>query len=231
LRLCKSFGTHGKNNNKKTMRTKALFVAAAFGAAGLVSSMAQVYSVNVVGYVNKALLPGFNLISNPLDATSNAVEDLFPPVDGLSVYKYDSATGTYMIASYLALFSQWTGDAFDVAPGEGVFVRNPQATDLTVTFVGEITAGTKSIGVPQGFSMRSSIIPEEGALVTDLGWPQADGDTVYMFDAGKQDYDIFSYLALFTAWSPSEPVLGVGDAFFVNKPAASTWTREFIVGE
>jgi hypothetical protein len=213
------------------MRTKALFVAAAFGAAGLVSSMAQVYSVNVVGYVNKALLPGFNLISNPLDATSNAVEDLFPPVDDLTVYKYDSATGTYLIKSYLGFLSVWDGDDFNVAPGEGVFVRNPQASNLTVTFVGEITAGTKSIGVPQGFSMRSSIIPQEGALVADLGWPQADDDTIYMYDAATQSYNIYAYLGFLSMWDPSEPVIGVGDAFFVNKPAAATWTREFVVGE
>ena len=231
MRLCQFVGTHGKNNNKKTMRTKALFVAAAVGAAGLVSSMAQVYSVNVVGYVNKELVSGFNLIANPLDASSNAVGDLFPPVDGLTVYKFDSATGTYMIASYLALFSQWTGDEFDVAPGEGVFVQNPGTDSLPITFVGEITAGAKSIDVPEGFSIRSSIIPQAGALVADLGWPQADGDTVYMFDAGKQDYDIYSYLELFAAWSPSEPVLGVADAIFVNKPAGATWTREFVVGE
>jgi hypothetical protein len=190
--------------------------------------MAQVYSVNVVGYVNVGLAPGFNMICNPLDAESNAVTDLMPAIDGLGVYKFDSATGNYLIATYLELLGGWSGDTFDINPGEGVFVNNP-GDATTVTFVGEITEGTKSIDIPQGFSIRSSIVPQAGALVSTLGFPQADGDTVFMFGAAIQDYVSYSYLELLGGWSPSEPNLEVGDAFFVNKPVAATWSRDFTV--
>ncbi len=61
------------------MRIKALLCAAAL-AAGAVSSMAQsnVYSLNIVGYVNVPLVTGFNLIANPLDNGTNDLASLFP---------------------------------------------------------------------------------------------------------------------------------------------------------
>jgi hypothetical protein len=208
------------------MRTKALFLAAALGMAGIVSSMAQVYSVNVVGYVNTTLVPGFNLVSNPLDAGDNNVASIMPAVDGLTVYKF--ADRVYQIAVYLEIFGEWEG-AFDLAPGEGAFVLNPTAEDLVVTFVGEITDGTKTLPIPQGFSIASSIVPQSGALVSALGFPQADGDQVFKFNTASQVYETYTYLEIFGEWDPSEPVVGVGEAFFVNKPAPVSWTREFSV--
>ena len=57
--VCDSGTTHGKNTNYKHMRTKALLCAAAL-AAGTAASMAQsnVYSLNIVGYVNVPLTSG-----------------------------------------------------------------------------------------------------------------------------------------------------------------------------
>jgi hypothetical protein len=210
------------------MRTKALFVAAAFGAAGLVSSMAQVYSVNVVGYVNTTLVPGFSLISNPLDAASNSVADLMPPVDNLTVYKFTD--GAYQIASYFEALEDWDGQLFDINPGEGAFVLNPTAEPVPVTFVGEITEGNKSIAIPAGFSIRSSIVPQTGAL-GELAWPLADNDQVFKFNRANQAYEIYAYFEALEDWDPSEPVIEVGEAFFVNKPAAATWSRNFSVGQ
>ena len=54
-------------NIQNKMRTKTLLLTAALSAAGIASSMAQVYSVNAVGYVNTPLVTGFNLISNPAE--------------------------------------------------------------------------------------------------------------------------------------------------------------------
>mgnify|MGYP003572084850 FL=1 len=210
------------------MRTKALFVAAAIGLASVIPSLAQVYSVNVVGYVNVDVPTGFSLISNPLDATSNAVQDLMPAVDGLTVYKFDS--GAYLIKSYLNPILGWQGDDFDINPGEGVWVNNPGAA-LTVTFVGEITEGDKSIDVPAGFSIRSSIIPETGALATTLGFPAGVNDTIYEWDNAGNTYVISSLLPAPIGWQPAEPSIDVGQSFFVNAGAATTWTRNFTVGQ
>src|SRR6266545_7604189 len=63
------------------MRTKALFLTVALSAAGIATSMAQVYSVNAVGYVNVTIPGGnkFALFSNPLIAATNTLNSLFPP--------------------------------------------------------------------------------------------------------------------------------------------------------
>ena len=61
------------------MRTKALLLGAAVGAIGLATSMAQVYSVNIVGYVNTTIPTGFSIICNPLNATGgNTIGNVMP---------------------------------------------------------------------------------------------------------------------------------------------------------
>src|ERR1041385_5044775 len=63
--------THGNTQNNK-MRTKTLLLAAALTAAGLATSLAQsnVYSLNVVGYVNVNVAGNkFNMMSAPLNFT------------------------------------------------------------------------------------------------------------------------------------------------------------------
>ena len=56
---------------------KTLLIAAAALAAGVVTSQAQVYSANVVGYVN-AVIPAnqLTLVANPLDDGTNTVTSL-----------------------------------------------------------------------------------------------------------------------------------------------------------
>jgi hypothetical protein len=210
------------------MRTKALFVAAAFVAAGIVSSMAQVYSVNVVGYVNKVLTPGYNLIANPLETTANRVEELFAgkEVDLMSVYKYVAGTG-YTIANYSADLGEWD-NTFTIDPGEGVFVYTPE--EVTVTFVGEITEGAKVNNLPTGWSMKSSMIPQGGAL-SALGYVVADLDSVYIYNntATPPGYVISNYSADLGEWDNGEPVLEVGDAFFLFKATPGSWERTFTV--
>jgi len=119
------------------MRTKTLLLTAALSAAGIATSMAQtaVYSVNAVGYVNKPIVAGFNLISNPLIATDMKISTLFAGLpDDSVVYKYVPGSGfasTTKDGAFLGANANLT-----VAPGEGVFVRSPSA--VTVTFVGEV---------------------------------------------------------------------------------------------
>ena len=71
------------------MRTKTLLLSAAVLAAGLAASTAQsVFSVNAVGYVNKTLAPGYNLIANPLNGTNNLLSTIIPTApDGSAVIK------------------------------------------------------------------------------------------------------------------------------------------------
>lgn len=203
------------------MRTKALFVAAAIGLATVIPSLAQVYSVNVVGYVNVDVPTGFSLVSNPLDATSNNVQDLMPAVN-MTVYKFTD--GSYEIATYIAAASLWTGPNFEINPGEGVWINNA-GDPFTITFVGEITEGTKDNAIPAGFSIRSSIIPQSGTM-TALGWPAEVGDAVYEWDNAASAYATANFVGV---WVPAEPTIEVGQAFFASSPQAKTWSRDFVI--
>lgn len=210
---------------KHKMRTKTLLLTAALSAAGVASTMAQVYSVNAVGYVNvKVKGSGFQMIANPLKAADNKISALLPSVpDGTTVYKYNGST--YDGATFL--FGAWDNPNMTLEPGEGAFIQNPDAAELTLTFVGEVSTGALSNPIPSGFSIRSSQVPQTGKLQADLGFPAVDGDVVYKYDEAKQNYD--SYSVLFGSWTPEDPTVEVGESVFVQKSEAVNWTRNFSV--
>jgi hypothetical protein len=188
--------------------------------------MAQVYSVNAVGYINVDLCAGYSIIANQLDAGAgnNTVGKLLVGVpDGTVVNKFNSATGTYGVNTFE--FGDWTNPAETLAPGEAAFIKVPTAAK--VTFVGEVPQGTLTIPLVAGFQMVASKVPQTGALDTVLGFPVVDDDVVYQFDCPTQNYKITSYE--FGAWSGAAPAPKVGEGFFVKKAAAATWTRTFSV--
>ncbi|MGV3772055.1 MAG: hypothetical protein ACO1QB_04075 [Verrucomicrobiales bacterium] len=229
------------------MRTKTLILTAALSAAGVATSMAQVYSVNAVGYVNTTLKPGYNLISNPLIAANNTIGSLFQGVPNLTqVSKFvkteANPTGSFVTGTYSTILGRWNSTDANFAnmtlvPGEGVFVRNPGTTDLTVTFVGEVPQGTLSTPLPQGLSIVSSQVPQSGTA-TDLGLPVANLDQVHQWDpaanGGAGGYRTSTYSTILNGWSGSPlGTLKVGEAFFFNKRSAGagTWTRTFSVNQ
>ena len=215
------------------MRTKTLLLTAALSAAGIATSMAQVFSVNAVGYVNTTLVPGFNLISNPLVATSNTIADLFKGVPAnTSVYKYSQATG-FQVATMDDIdlvFLPADVAALTVMPGEGVFVKNPGPGNITVTFVGEVPQGALKNPIPAGLSIRSSQVPQAGTA-TELGLPAAPNDTVYQFDTAAQTYYVSTFDDIDLTFIPPLKPLKVGEAVFLNKIAPASWDRTFSVNQ
>jgi hypothetical protein len=215
------------------MRTKTLLLTAALCAAGIATSKAQVYSVNAVGYVNTSLLSGYNLVSNPLDnkaTDGNKIKNLFASLPaGAQIFKFDSTTSKYDLASVDEFTGEITGPAgeLNLMPGEGVFVR--VSAPATVTFVGEVPAGTLSNPIPKGFSIRSSQVPQQGKIGTDLKYPVEDGDQVNVWDEATQKYTNYGFE--FGSWSPSEPTVDVGEAVFLNSPTAKAWPRTFDISQ
>lgn len=220
------------------MRTKTLLLTAALSAAGIATSMAQVYSVNAVGYVNTTLVPGFNLVSNPLNnTTGNTIQNLFgtgiaTPPQGLIVFYFNPTTDAFVSASYDDIdqtFLPADAAATVVAPGNGVFVLNPTAGNVTVTFVGEVPQGAASNQeLPQGFSIKGSTVPIAGPITT-MGFPAAQGDIIFEWNATTDNYVSNSYDDIDQTWLPAVPNIDVGEAFFLFKNAAATWTRNFDV--
>jgi len=231
------------------MRTKALLLAAAFAAAGVATSMAQVYSVNAVGYVNYTLDPGFNMISNPLDAGTgnNTVANLFKNISpsvpsGLRVYTFDEASGTFNAPVQWSPipgvgFGTGAGAQATVNPGTGAFVFDPDASgQRTLTFVGQVMQGTLNNPLPQGFSIRANQVPQAGSPDA-FGLPGTPGDRFFKFNKATGGYDNYQYAgAPFNAWRNSSgvsgplPSIGVGEAFFMFRAtSAGTWSRTFNV--
>ncbi|MBI2948686.1 MAG: hypothetical protein HYY23_13670 [Verrucomicrobia bacterium] len=210
------------------MRTKTLLLTAALSAAGVATSMAQVFSVNAVGYVTTKIPAGkFALISNPLIATDNKVEALFAGLN-VQIFKFDSAKGAWNTAQFDDLENKIIGPAAaqEVKPGEGVFVKNLGKTEISVTFVGEVPAGDLSNPLPKGFSVRSSQVPQKGKLKDALGLNGEVGDTIYRWTG--DNYKQLLYDDLDNNWTPNDDI-EVGEAFFISKKNAGAWTRKFTI--
>jgi hypothetical protein len=205
-------------------------------AAGVATSMAQVFSVNAVGYVNKTIPKGnkLALISNPLDAGAgnNTIANLFKGVPGgTQVYKYNG-TG-FITATYDDIdnaFGPADAANTEVKPGEGVFVRNTSAADFTVTFVGEVPQGQLDTTYPKGLSIISSQVPQAGTAEA-LGFKGVGGDQINQFQIDTQTYYVSTFDDIDNAWGPALKELAVGEAIFLKAAVGGKWSRNFSVNQ
>lgn len=194
LRLCEIIGTHGntKNTLQRKMRTKALLLGAAALAAGLMTSQAQVYSANVVGYANVATPNGGTyLITVPFNVgVSNGANEVFssggtPTLpDGSSLLVWTGAGYTTYFSDSTspslwddASFNQLTG-APVLPVGEGFFLI--PAGSVTNTFVGTVAVNVGTSNVVTlangGTYLVAPSVPYAGAItngnpVTGAGGP------------------------------------------------------------
>jgi len=237
------------------MRTKTLLLTAATVAAGALSSMAQnVYSVNVVGYVNVPLVQGYSLIANPLNAGDNSVSNLFNtlynsgsgPIAGDNLFTWN---GSGFIGDFLDQFGGgWSNPGLQLPPGVGFLyqhIANPGSA--TNTFVGTVVQGPATNNVPVGYSIQSSQWPVQDYL-GNLEQPQP-GDYLFLWNGS-------GFIGIFNdqfggGWSPFGtnnipllpgvtvsqtlgPLMPVGSSvlYFVaqaNTPGPETWTSNFTV--
>jgi hypothetical protein len=232
------------------MRTKTLLLTAALSAAGLLPSMAQVFSVNAVGYVNITVpANGYMMVANPLVGNPNNNLDNILPLPsgftGTSVFRFNAATqGYYDTMQWLEGVGWLAGDENDkvIAPGEGFFVQNIQGGPLNVTFVGEVQGGTSQNPITgnNAYSLRSAIVPKGGplgwvGLANSLEFPADSGDSIFVFDEGTQQYKpTYQYLEGVGWLHDFDPVEGPniqpGRSFFVQKVAPTrNWTMAFSV--
>ena len=221
---------------KTNMRTKILLSAAAAMAAGLVSSNAQVYSANVVGYVQQSLQPGFNLVANPLDldgtGTNNTVQTVFgTQLPSATVYAMSG--GAFQPLAQYTSKGGWVGGTNYVnaalTPGQGVFVSVASAT--TVTMVGNVKQGSLSTPFSSGFNIISSQVPIAGLMQHTLNFQPAGGAaTVYTFNAATQLYNPLSQYTSKGGWTGAgEPNLGVGQAVVLSSGSSGNWSTNFTV--
>jgi hypothetical protein len=204
------------------MRTKTLLLTAALGAAGVAAAMAQdpVFSVNAVGYVNKNLTAGFNLIANPLSNGGNTLNEIIPDGTGLTVNTYN---GSGFTASSFIPGVGWLPDQ-TVPPGVGFYVEAP--SDTTLTFIGEVPQGEDSnMTLPMGISLVASPVPQAGDLTADLGFPGDSGMTINTYDGSG--FTASSFIPGL-GWLPVVNV-EVGQGFWLEAAADAQWDRDFSV--
>jgi hypothetical protein len=238
------------------MRTKALIITAALSAAAVANSLAQVYSVNAVGYVNVTVKRGYNLVANPLKNGDNTLATLIPSTsslpEGTQVLTWNAAGGTTGTpdGAIPEFFpgpigeGGWEPAGPALPPGKAFWMFVPLSApqqSYTITFVGEVAEGALTTEVRGGnrYNALASQVPQAGKITTDLKFQAQDGDQAFIWDKSKSPgtflNTIYEYVADASAWSDgvdiAEPSIGVGDGFFLFRKANVTvpWTRTFDV--
>jgi hypothetical protein len=218
------------------------------------SLMAQVYSLNAVGYINVTIPPGFSIIADQLYATNQSTPQFISPLldtqlldgnhIGVTFFKFNPAGGgTYTIVNVTP--TGWgapsgiPATSISLNPGEGCYIYNPLPT-FTLTFVGQVPQGTTLTNTLQpGFNMVSSIVPQQAAIDTVLGLTPTIGDTIFLYNVSASSYDIMNWTP--TGWqtvvgpeptgtAPS-PAVGAGFFYYANIANGTTevWNRSFQV--
>lgn len=202
------------------MNTKSLLLAAVVAAVGAVSGSAQVTSQNIVGYIRLSLNPGFNLISNQLKNGNNAVSTVLNVPEGSDVYKWTGAG--YAQNSFLG--GEWDNPAMTLSPGEGFFIRVGAAT--TVTLIGEVNL-QNTVALNTGFNLIGIPLPLAGGLTAASvgGFNVLEGDDVYKWNGNGFLQN--SYLG--GEWDGGDPLLAIGEGFFIRTGTARSYTRNFTV--
>lgn len=208
------------------------------GVAGVVSSFAQnVYSVNVVGYINLTQTNQWALISDQLDdGAGNQITNLFSaPMTGsypVLFYKYNGVTYDQITRVNATTWSfnpnTLANRQATLKPGEAVFVKKTGNTPLTYTFVGEVMQGTLLNPVTPGFELYSTMVPQDGLIKTLHNFQPNRFDQVF-FAFNGVTYSNRTWTG--TAWSGTEPLIKVGEGFWINNRTniVNQWTRSFTV--
>src|SRR5882724_5562009 len=166
------------------MRTKTTLLCAAILAAGALSSMAQsnVFSLNVVGYINTTLTgPGYTMIANQLDSGNNVFSNFFQVLpSGSQVIKWNTNTASFNISTRSLVAPGWSpaGAANSTLnPGEACFIKLAGGS-RTNTFVGNVmrlaaTGGTNPVysatytnSLITGYTMMGSTFPITGPIAS-----------------------------------------------------------------
>ena len=201
---------------------KTLLIAAAALAAGVITSQAQVYSQNIVGYVNQPIANGFNILGNPLDAASgngvtNLINNATGAYDGATLFVWNGAG--YSIYTLDSGQPTGVGNATDSAAvlgpvlntGVSFYLNNNTGVANTNTYVGTVHADTAATGVQvvgtttntitTGQHFFASKLPIGGGLASVLQFPALsgalDGATIFIPNitgtpAGVHGYAIYT---------------------------------------
>ncbi len=213
-------------------------------AAGVAGAMAQnVYSVNVVGYVNVPIAGNasanrgsgqYTLVANPLDASNgganaggNTLSNLFANGGNGDEFLQWNGTNTFNVSTFF--FGSWTPN-LTVTPGTGGFYLT--TAPFTNTFAGTVLQGSLTNTFKSGFQIIADQVPVTADVVSSgLSGSLQNGDQLQTFDpnANSGNGGFTVYTLFFGSWSPSTPTLSPGQAVFMNTAAGASWVQNFTV--
>jgi hypothetical protein len=198
-------------------------------------AQSNVYSLNVVGYVNKTLVGGglFTAVANPLTTTNNTLSGIFGGATtglpaGTQVQVWDHALQDFVPYTKQPVGDGWsgTGESVPFAPGRAVFVKVAGAA-ITNTFVGEVLQGNLTNSTLVNFNLIGNMVPDSGTA-TAIGLVPAAGANVQKWDVAAQDFVLSTKTPI--GWSGAgEPSFVPGDGFFLRNNAPYNWVRNFTV--
>jgi len=227
------------------MKTKTLAIAAAALSLCALTATAQsnVYSLNIVGYVNTTIFPsptpgqlGFTLVANPLDnGAGNLASNLVPanlPVQS-RVYTYDPTSGYGFV--FKKSTGAWSGNPA-IPPGTGFFIAHSNNIAYTNTFVGNVAGsvpGSLTNNLTFGttlFNLVGSLYPIGGGVTNtgsntiNLPASLPTQTRIYTYDTTNGYGFIFKKST--GAWNAPLAV-NVGQGFFINNPSNTpvTWIQ------
>jgi hypothetical protein len=202
------------------MRTKTLLIAATALAVGIVSSQAQVYSQNIVGYANVKINGGqYNMLSVPFSAgVSNGANEVFNGnyalnpgylPDGTILYKWNGTSfdGNMYDVSAGADANNWyngdesaTADTPVLVPGQGFFLVPPAGTTFTNLYAGTVAVnvGAQNVMTVIGghYNMVGCVIPAEGAVSNAvINMYPPDGTILYRWNGISFDGNMYDVSA------------------------------------
>jgi len=223
--------------------------------------MAQnnVYSLNVVGYINLTMPPNaYSLLANQLTGSDKSIPAIFGTnyASGSSIFKWDSVAqqfassdSFYDVAHTGGAPAGWYDTSLNIStttlsPGEAFFFYNNGNTAASVTLVGQVTQGTTPVPVVAGYSFISLVPPVVADLSTNgpLALPIANGNSYFTFDTASGNYSssVSYFDVAHTGGAPAgwydtslnQPGIlpAVGQGFvFFNNSTSTTWTNTFSV--
>jgi hypothetical protein len=225
------------------MRTKALLGLAVLAAsAATVMAQGNVYSLNIVGYVNVPIAGNnaLTLVANPLKPSNgnynitNTIVLTDAQTDAL-IYKWAGNAWSGDVPQWYGAAGGWFPDA-SMNLGESFFIKNPGAA-TSITFVGEVQTGDTTTPISYTLASGLNVVAPKTPVIQDF--PGGDvghvDDLIYTWTGTAWNNTVWQNFADY-GWfgtgaageSTNGPTVAVGGGVvYLNKGAALNWTRTF----
>ena len=201
---------------------KILSLACVVGGCAAVADC-QVYSGNIVGYINQTLYAGDNYIANQLDTGSNTLGNIFDSgtvPEGTTFTEWNPATQQFLPTSTYDTVNGWSIN-YTLNLTQAGLLDAPST--FVNTFVGSVWSGynvisqtfTPPLVTASGSVFLSCVIPISDAMFYDVvGRDPLNGESVTTLDAATQTYTTTTFEN--GVWNNGGPSLNIGRAAFFN---------------